>query len=202
MTAIAKSPEQLNAEAAASGAIRDAGPDTSYSPMGAMPPSLWCATHPHGVMVRDRHGNPHITACCLLHEARREWYYAHPDDLHVFRVPSDLESIPVVGEVLDAGELGGPPFAPPFVAYLQAPHEPIVRGLRQYRVKCAGQHAAWSEHRGRVVCAELLWSTVANGNPIDAAADALEVTLERANALLFDALRTVWSWRAQSTNGY
>lgn len=202
MTAIAKSPEQLNAEAAGD-AIRAAGPDTRWSPMGAMPPVLACeGAHKQRVVVRDRHNSVHITTCCLILEARREWFYAHPDDLHVFRVPSDLEFIPEVGDVLDAGELGGPPYAPPFVSYLQTPHEPIVRTLREYRVKCAGQHATWADHRGQAVCGSLLWSTVANGNEIPDAAEALELSPERATALLRDALRLIWSWRAQTANGY
>ncbi len=178
-----------------------ADPDTRYSPMGACPPTLDCGGHSRVVIVNDRHGNPHLTHCCYLHEARREWYYAHPEDLHVFRVPSDVEIIPIVGAVLDAGELGGPPFAPEFVSYLQAPREPIVRGLREYRRKCAGQHGTWPEHRGRVVCGILLWSTVANGNPIDFAADEIGLTPGRASELLYAALRLIWGWRSQQVNG-
>lgn len=207
MTIIRKSDAQLDAEAsgpavhAANAAIRDAGPDTRFSPMGAMPPILVCeGPHRQRVVVRDRHSYPHITTCCLALEARREWHYAHPEDLHVFRVPSDPEYVPGVGSVLDVGELGGPPFAPSFASYLQSPFEPFVRAMREYRVKCAGQHAQWPEHRGRAVCATLLWSFVANGNSLDAAADAADLTPERASALLFDALRLIWTWRAQAAN--
>jgi hypothetical protein len=136
----------------------------------------------------------------MVLEARIEWHYAHPEDLHVWRVPSDLEALPGVGMVLDAGQLGGPAYAIPFIGYLDHPREPIVRALRSYRVRCAGKHRDWPEHRGRAVCAELLWSVVANGNPLAEAAEAVEVSLERAEALLGEALRSTWVWRAREAN--
>lgn len=201
MTVLRKSESQLDAEAAATGAIRTAIAEaTRYSPMGAMPPALFCGTLPHSVQVRDRHGSHHVTSCCLVHEARLEWHYALPDDLHVFRVPSDLETIPVVGEVLDAGELGGPAYAIPFVGHLDHPHEPLMRALRSYRVKCAGKHRDWAEHRGRAVCGFLLWSVIANGNSIEDAADRYELTPERAGELIGEALRLIWTWRAVEAN--
>jgi len=208
MTRVALSPKQLNAQAAgpatraANAAIREAGPDTSYSPMGAAPPVLTCeGQHRVRVVVRDRHGTSHITACCYVREARESWHYAHPDDIHVFRVPSDVESIPLVGDVLDAGELGGPPFAIPFVDYLDYSHEAIIRGLREQRRLCAARHATWPDHRGRAVCGALLWSVVANGNSVEYAADEAELTPERAAELLLRALGAVWTWRSREANG-
>jgi hypothetical protein len=202
MTTLRKSDSQLDAEAAAKGAIRAVVSEaTRYSPMGMMPATLDCGSHPHTVRAYDRHGTMHWTACCLVHEARREWYYAHPDEVHVFRVPSDVEWIPLVGDVLDAGELGGPPFALTFIDFLDFPHEAIIRGLREQRRLCASRHALWPDHRGRPVCGSLLWSVVANGNPIAFAADDLELTPERAGQLLRDALAKVWAWRSQEANG-
>lgn len=203
MTVLRKSDSQLDAEAAATGAIRAVvSESTRYSPMGAQPPRLMCeGQHLQRVIVRDRHGSAHITACCLVFEARLEWHYALPYDLHVFRVPSDLETIPDVGEVLDAGELGGPAFSITFIGHLEHHPEAIVRGLRQYRVKCAGEHRHRPDHRDRAVCGALLWSVVANGNTIADAADAIDMTPERATGLLGEALRLVWSWRSQEANG-
>jgi hypothetical protein len=202
VTTLRKSDSQLDAEAAARSAIRAVvSESTRYSPMGLQPAVLLCGTHPHTVNRVDQHGSLHETWCCLLHEARYEWHYAHPDDIHVFRVPSDLEVIPVIGEVLDAGELGGPPFAITFIDYLEAPHESIVRGLREQRRQCASRHATYPDHRGQAVCGALLWSVVANGNSVEDAADAVELTPERATALLFDALSKVWTWRSREANG-
>ena len=202
MTTLRKSDAQLDAEAAANHAIRAVvSESTRYSPMGLMPPALFCASHPHFVNRVDRHGSLHETVCCLVHEARLEWHYAHPDDLHVFRVPSDVEWIPVIGDVLDAGELGGPPFAIPFIDYLEYPHESIVRGLREQRRLCASRHGTWADHRGRAVCGALLWSVIANGNTIADAADEVDLTLERAGELLLDALAKVWTWRSREANG-
>lgn len=202
MTVLRKSDSQLDAEAAATGAIRAVVTEsTRYSPMGAMPPALFCGGYPRFVTVRDRHGSPHSTMCCLVHEARLEWHYALPDDLHVFRVPSDLETIPVVGEVLDAGELGGPAFAIPFIGHLEHGADPIVRGLRSYRRLCAGRHATWPDHRGRAVCGSLLWSVIANGNTIADAADRIDLTPERGTALLNTALQSIWTSRSREANG-
>ena len=202
MTTLRKSDSQLDAKAAANHAIRSSVSEaTRYSPMGMMPANLDCGTHPHTVRAYDRHGSMHWTACCLIHEARREWHYAHPDDLHVFRVPSDVEWIPVVGDVLDAGELGGPPFAIPFVDYLDFSHEAIIRGLREQRRLCASRHATWPDHRGKAVCGALLWSVIANGNSVEYAADEAELTPERAGELLLRALSVVWAWRSREANG-
>jgi hypothetical protein len=201
VTAIRKSDSQLDAEAAANAAIRTAGPDTAWSPMGMQPALLDCATHPHQVRSYDRHGSMHWTACCFIHDARLEWYYAHPDDLHVFRVPSDVEWIPVIGDVLDVGELGGPPFSITFVDYLDFSHEAIIRGLREQRRLCASRHATWPDHRGKAVCGALLWSVIANGNSVEYAAAEAELTPERAGALLRDALAMVWTWRSREANG-
>ena len=202
MTVLRKSDAQLDAEAAANSAIRSLAIEaTRYSPMGAMPPALYCGGHARNVFVTDRHGSRHLTACCLTHEARREWYLAHPDDIHVRRVPSDVEYIPAVGDVLDAGELGGPPFSITFVHYLDWPDDGLIRGLREQRRLCASRHATWADHRGRAVCGALLWSVIANGNTIATAADEVEVTPERATALLFAALRAVWTWRSREANG-
>jgi hypothetical protein len=210
------SPEQRTAEAAgpasraASAAIQAAGPNTQWSPMGMQPALLDCSTHPHQVRSYDRHGSMHWTACCLVHDARREWHYAHPDDLHVFRVPSrrgltgdspDLALVPGVGMVLDVGELGGPPFAVTFVDYLDFSHEAIIRGLREQRRLCASRHATWPDHRGKAVCGSLLWSVIANGNSVEYAADEAELTPERAGELLLRALGTVWAWRSREANG-
>jgi hypothetical protein len=208
MTRIARSPEQLDAEAAgpaitaAKGAIRAVVSESSrYSPMGKMPDRLMCATrHAGWLTAYDQHGGLHDVACCLVWEARLEWHYAHPEDIHVFRVPSDLETIPVIGEVLDAGELGGPPFAITFIDYLEYPHESIVRGLREQRRQCASRHSTWADHRGRAVCGSLLWSVIANGNTIDDAADAVDLSPERAMGLLNSALRAVWTWRSREAN--
>ncbi len=212
MSRVDISPEQRNAEAAAPAiaAIRAVvSESTRYSPMGMMPPALYCAAHPRTVRILDRHGSPHFTSCCLVHEARLEWHYAHPDDIHVFRVPSDLEDIPVrpkdlEGEqmaVLDAGELGGPAFAIAFIDYLEYPHESLIRGLREQRRLCAARHSTWADHRGRAVCGILLWSVVANGNTIADAANAVDMTPERAKGLLNSALRAVWTWRSREANG-
>ena len=202
MTRIARSPEQLDAEAAANHAIRSSvSESTRYSPMGMQPALLDCSTHPHQERVYDQHGSMHWTACCLVHDARREWHYAHPDDLHVFRVPSDVEWIPIVGDVLDAGELGGPPFALTFVDYLDFSHEAIIRGLREQRRLCASRHATWPDHRGKAVCGALLWSVIANGNSVEYAADEAELTPERAGELLLRALSVVWAWRSREANG-
>jgi hypothetical protein len=212
VTTLRKSDSQLDAEAAANHAIRAVvSESTRYSPMGMQPATLDCGTHPHQVRSYDQHGSMHWTWCCLGHEARYEWHYAHPDDIHVSRVPSrrsitgtqspDLEDIPGVGLVLDVGELGGPPFAIPFIDYLDFSHEGIVRGLREQRRLCAARHSTWPEHRGRVVCGILLWSYVANGNSVEYAADEAELTPERAAELLLRALSVVWTWRSREANG-
>jgi hypothetical protein len=204
MTTLRKSDSQLDAEAAgpAIAAIRAVvSESTRYSPMGMMPPALFCAAHPRTVRILDRHGSPHFTSCCLVHEARLEWHYAHPEDIHVFRVPSDLEWVDGVGDVLDAGELGGPAFAITFIDYLEYPHESLVRGLREQRRLCAARHSTWADHRGRAVCGVLLWSVIANGNTIAAAADEAELTPERAMGLLNTALQAVWTWRSREANG-
>jgi hypothetical protein len=202
VTTLRKSDSQLDAEAAANHAIRAVvSESTRYSPMGMQPATLDCGTHPHQVRSYDQHGSMHWTACCLVHDARLEWHYAHPDDLHVFRVPSDVEWIPVVGDVLDAGELGGPPFALTFVDYLDFSHEAIIRGLREQRRLCASRHSTWPDHRGKVVCGSLLWSVVANGNSVEYAADEAELTPERAGELLLRALSVVWTWRSREANG-
>jgi hypothetical protein len=202
MTTLRKSDAQLDAEAAANHAIRAiASEATRYSPMGMRPPTLDCGTHPHTVRSYDQHGSMHWTPCCFVHDARREWYYAHPEDIHVFRVPSDVEWIPVVGDVLDVGELGGPPFALTFVDYLDFSHEAIIRGLREQRRLCASRHSTWPDHRGKAVCGSLLWSVIANGNSVAYAADEVDLSLERASALLFDSLSKVWTGRSREANG-
>jgi hypothetical protein len=203
MTTLRKSDSQLDAEAAATGAIRAVLTEsTRYSPMGLQPQQLICPGQHRGwIKAYDRHGTWHDTPCCLIWEARLEWRYAHPDDIHVFRVPSDIEAIPLIGEVLDAGELGGPPFAITFIRHLEHPSEAIVRGLREQRRLCASRHLTWPDHRGRVVCGSLLWSTVANGNSVDDAADDVELSPERATALLYGALSSVWTWRSREANG-
>lgn len=202
MTRVDISPEQRTAEAAANHAIRSSVSEaTRYSPMGLMPATLFCGMHPHTVRRVDRHGTLHETWCCLVHEARLEYHYALPDDIHVVRVPSDLETIPVIGEVLDAGELGGPPYSITFIGYLEHPSESIIRGLREQRRLCASRHSTYPDHRGRAVCGALLWSVIANGNSVEYAADEAELTPERAGELLLRALSAVWTWRSREANG-
>ena len=237
MSRVDISPEQRAADAAgpAIAAIRAVASETTrYSPMGMRPPLLVCpGRHAGWITLYDQHGGRHPTPCCLILDARVEWYYAHPDDIHVFRVPSDLETVEVssvcqrrsqhagahgprrrqldgsdfcgapllFSEVVDAGELGGPPFAIPFVDYLDYSHEAIIRGLREQRRLCAARHATWPDHRGRAVCGALLWSVVANGNSVEYAADEAELTPERAGELLLRALGAVWTWRSREANG-
>ena len=216
MSRVDISPEQRAADAAAIAAIRAVVSETTrYSPMGMRPPLLICpGRHAGWITLYDDHGERHETPCCLIRDARQEWHYAHPDRLHVARVPSDLEWINdgadvwgghveggEGGLVLDAGELGGPAYSIPFVDYLDYSHEAIIRGLREQRRLCAARHATWPDHRGRAVCGALLWSVVANGNSVEYAADEAELTPERAAELLLRALGAVWTWRSREANG-
>lgn len=203
---------RLGIVAATGGRRATDDPDTSWTPMGLRPTLLDCGRQVHGWQsAYDRYGSRHWQWCCYLAEARLEWRMASPDALHVHLIPGQVASIvieryddgsPRRSEmVVDAGELGGPPFAPAFVSHLDAPIELLPRMVKRYRERtCAGKHLLWADHRGRVLCGSLLLDVVATGIAVDDAADVFDLTPERAGRLLVLALAQIWDWRVAAIN--
>lgn len=201
MTRVDKSPEQLNAEALRRRPTAD--PDNSWSPMGLRPPVLDCHRVAHTLTTgSDRYGGRHRQWCCYLAEARHEWRMASPKNLHVALTPTQVEKVPGLGMVADAGPLGGRPFSTEFNAYLDHPYEVIHRAMARYAAQCASRHAVWNDHVGQPKCRTLLHLTVAIGLPIEDAAIHLGWTPARAGRLLKIALEDVWKWRVSAINDW
>jgi len=143
-----------------------------------------------------------------------------PDRLHVAHVPSHTAPVPVDMAdpdgpsvmVVDAGPLGGPPFAPAFAKRIGAvvawqgeivlrdtDLEPAARALEGVRRWCAGRHRTWYEHDGRPLCWLLLRHVTFGGYTVAGAA-ALEDVAD-AGELLAGAVDRWWRYTDAEVNG-
>jgi hypothetical protein len=173
----------------------------------------------------------------------REYGAEKPTRLHVHQVPSRTEPIAVSQysaaaagmvttevSVLDAGELGAPPWAPSFHRYiggirlfddemvtteLDPQAFPWTRNLHSLRRWCAGKHRDWYDHGARPLCWTLIGLVVVAGYDLDRAAAEAGVPVDVADVLLFGhrdrdcdhvgrcppgALDRWWSWTSNDLN--
>lgn len=180
----------------------------------------------------------------LVATIRREYLAEKPPRLHVRQVPSHAEPIGVSQysaeaagyvtndvPVLDIGELGSPPWSPSFHRYiggarwwdgemvmvdLDAQVYPWTRNLNSLRRWCGGKHATWYEHQGKPLCWTLIHHVMLGGYSIFKAAEAEQISAEKAGELLFGhrelacdhvgrcpdgAFDKWWAWASNDMNG-
>ena len=64
------------------------------------------------------------------------------------------------------------------------PHHPVRSALTQWDRKCRRMHARWPDHRGRAVCSEIAWSVIRDRTSIEWAAEQAGVSFPRGENLL------------------
>lgn len=199
-----------------------------YDPMPERPERTYCGPLDVSAYWTGSDWRP---ACCLVHVAAAEYRAEIPEIIHPSygRVPTRTEPIPLVAgaldgpmlDVLDAGELGGYPFALPaarrFGGVTMFDGEQTL-DARDYRVfpwayaierrlpgHCRRRHGTrpdrWPEHEGRgPICGPIVRLVVARGYAPARVARAARLPVDRLEVLLDDSLRWVWRRVSEELN--
>ena len=167
---------------------------------------------------------------------RREYRLELPHRLHVSYVPSRAEPIGVsqysmaaagyiaseaTVDVLDAGELGSPPWSPSFhrrvgAVTLWEGEQTIEEGdwgifpwaftiERRLDRWCRSRHGnrpeLWREHRGQPICRPIVELVVKHDYTVEMVSREYEMSSARAEIVLDEALRRVWGQVSNQLNG-
>ena len=116
-----------------------------------------------------------------------------PGRLSAQRPPEMIEVIDGVRfPVIDAGTRTGVSMSGNFLRWLDGSggrQFPVHDSLLAWDRKCRKDHARWADHRGRPVCAEIVWAVIRDQTSILWAAEQSGVSFPRAERLLQMAVK-------------